>query len=146
MKKIKPFDKNNTKPSERDDKMIEDSLKLSKIGRKVSKEIDDFDLLEDLESLEERFRKYTVLIQHKYVDLSEEFKRERFCEASKKVITRGDYDLMYVLGIGHGKMDAAYYSVKSAIAEYKLLRDKLSEVGTYGEMTAPKTDDYEKSQ
>lgn len=107
--------------------MIEDTLKLSKHGRKISKDINKTYLLEDLETLEERLRNYTNLIHDGYILLSEKFAEERHCEATRKVITRGDYDLMYVLGVGYGKMNAALYALKAIIEDYKLFRDKMSE-------------------
>ena len=125
--------------------MIEDTLRLSKHGRKISKEIGNIYLLEDLETLEERLRKYTDLIHDRYIELSEKFTEERIGEASRKVITRGDYDLMNVLGVGYGKMDAALYSLKSVIEEYKLFRDKISKYEKYP-INMMKEDEYEKKE
>lgn len=125
--------------------MIEDTLKLSKHGRKISKDINKTYLLEDLVTLEERLRKYTDLIHDGYIVLSEKFTEERIGEASRKVITRGDYDLMYVLGVGYGKMNAALYSLKSVIEEYKLFRDKMSEYER-PPINMIKEDEYEKKE
>ena len=101
--------------------------------------------MEDLETLEERLRKYTDLIHDRYIELSEKFTEERIGEASRKVITRGDYDLMNVLGVGYGKMDAALYSLKSVIEEYKLFRDKISKYEKYP-INMMKEDEYEKKE
>ena len=125
--------------------MIKDTLRLSKHGCKISKEIGNIYLLEDLETLEERLRKYTDLIHDRYIELSEKFTEERIGEASRKVITRGDYDLMNVLGVGYGKMDAALYSLKSVIEEYKLFRDKISKYEKYP-INMMKEDEYEKKE